>query len=524
MTMAMLVLLCECRAGAQSPPPRSELGALVGKFQSLVQRGGPDLPRALELDQQSRRAMQQGRPDEAVELLRQAIAVLDPQGGGAAVRPAGPPAGPPPGAPPGAGSSPLASAPGPAVPLPPETERSPFGVHAPFLVDRSTAFPREELLADLDDMGVRWVRLILPEADLLAADLAKRGIGVLAIAGGPGNRLPADRAGFESTLRAAVRRNRGVVKCWQVGNEPDLLGPAAAEYLPLLKASYGVIKSECPECTVVLGGLGYGNPAFEAPGAGQALEYLRVLLEGGAAGSFDVFDLHFPGTAAGYARLGERLSSFRALLGQYGAGGVPVWITEMSTYTGSPVPLTTPGLRIEFPQQSEAAQAAALVRLYVTGLRFGVGRMFWNLLVERNGFAGVKNGYYDNAGVLRNPDNGRGTGRKLAYYAYRKMTEVFRGAETGGVEVIREGDGTCIYRFARGGKSLWVVWAEGDGATLEVPGVRGVEATLTLAVPAAATGADVSTPAGGYTTLRVPVTDGKVRVRPGANVAFVEED
>ena len=525
MVLVTLVLFTEDRAGAQQPP--ADLGALIGRFQSLKQRGGPDLPRALELDQQSRRALQQGRPGEAVELLRQAIAVLDPQGSGTEVRPAGPPGGPPPGTGfsplPGTGFSPLPATPGPAVPLPPATERSPFGVHAPFLVDRSRELPREKLLAELDDLGVRWVRLILPEADALARELALRGIGVLAVTG-PGNRLPADRADFESQLRAAVRRNRGVVKHWQVGNEPDLFGPAAAEYLPLLKAAYGVIKSECPECVVVLGALGFGNPALEAPESDRAVEYLTALLAGGAAGSFDVFDLHFPGAADSYARLGERLATFRELLGRYGAGATPVWITEMSTYCGSPVPLTTAGRRIEFPPQSESAQAAALVKLYVTGLRFGVGRMFWNLLVERSLFAGVENGYFDNVGVLRNPENRRGTGRKLAFFAYRKMTEVLGEADPGSVAVIREGGGVHIYRFARGGRALWAAWAEDEGATLEVPGVRGAAATVTLAVPLVATGSALATSAGAYSTQRVPVTDGRVAVRAGANVAFVEED
>jgi tetrahydromethanopterin S-methyltransferase subunit B len=56
-------------------------------------------------------------------------------------------------------------------------------------------------------------------------------------------------------------------------------------------------------------------------------------------------------------------------------------------YDGDPMEPQPKPLLADLPVQSEAEQAAGLVKTYVHGVAIGIDRIFWNLVVERTDWA-----------------------------------------------------------------------------------------------------------------------------------------
>lgn len=367
-------------------------------------------------------------------------------------------------------------------------ENSPFGVHNPYMVETGpfSSVSRAGITPDLADIGAGWVRVIVPELKFAKEELDAAGVNILAICGAPGNRLPPDERMFAEMTRRTVRQHKSRIKYWEVGNEPDMSGPGPRPYAALLKATYRAIKDECPECQVVLGGLAFGttfSDGEEITPSSPGPRFLNELLEAGAGGFFDILAFHFPGGAQDYVKLTHSLGVFKKVLRDKGVPEKPVWITEMSTYDGTPAPLFLNGKRSVFKPQTEAEQAAGLIKMYVFGIRSGVKKMFWNLMVERHGFGGVADGYYDNVGLVHNPKNDGKYGKKLAYYAFKKMTEVLDGADWDSMAPVIEGDGVYVYRVNRRARPVYVAWAEGHSAKQVKISFAGKQAKLTYGVP-----------------------------------------
>jgi hypothetical protein len=244
----------------------------------------------------------------------------------------------------------------------------------------------------------------------------------------PSSFLPRDMQGYRDYVQAVVERYDGnapgspVVRYWQVENEPNL-GPQQGtpeQYAELLRETYRAAKQANPRCKIVIGGVG----GWVGHGPGSSLQqfrtfYIPVLKELDGTG-FDIFDYHWYGNALGdYRAYGEVHHEVRAALNKYGFKQVPIWITEMGSFSGRP--------RGHRPQ-SEAQQAGDLLRRYVYPLSLGVQKVFWAFgLVE--GFK-HDDGYFDHTGLIydghETGDRGRGV-RKLAYYTYKLMTEELEG-------------------------------------------------------------------------------------------------
>lgn len=179
----------------------------------------------------------------------------------------------------------------------------------------------------------------------------------------PNSYLPADTAAYQALVRAAVERYDGdgaddmpglavPVRYWQVGNE---ISNRLDGFATLQQVTYVAIRDACPECRVLIGGVGGMPEQYPQNFYGVYLPILRAL----AGRYMDIFDFHRYGNATGdYRRMGEALAVIRSGLTQTGFASVEIWVTEMGTYSESPS-----GPLRAWPSQTEAQQAGDLFKM-----------------------------------------------------------------------------------------------------------------------------------------------------------------
>jgi hypothetical protein len=113
-----------------------------------------------------------------------------------------------------------------------------------------------------------------------------------------------------------------------------------------------IIKSQCPDCKVIFGGMS-GYVKDENDPSAHYLEEVLVALEGiGDKKYFDWFVVHFPCEATDYKEMKNSATVRRNIMERHGYEDKPILMTEMSTYDGEPADFP-----IEFPPQSESEQA-----------------------------------------------------------------------------------------------------------------------------------------------------------------------
>ena len=406
-------------------------------------------------------------------------------------------------------------------------EDSPFGFH-PALVTK--AFYSDSGYIDAQNIGVRWNRpskyafwfKVQPvinnpaytwdEYDTLYGNIPE-GINILAnIATEPGREdfgyeiqdsyLPIDQDKYTAFVKATVERydgdgigeedfNGGVfpnpIKYWQVDNEPNALKTGYAE---LQQITYMAIKEACSDCQVLIG----GATGFPDNFADNFPLYAQILSD--LNGQYvDIFDFHWYGSADGeYRESKDAYDLVRSELNKYGFWNIPVWITEMGSYSGDPVDM--PG--ILQPYQSERQQAGDYLKRFIYPLSFGVKKIFPAFgLME--GFK-QNNGYFDHTGLIYDgafsDDLGLGI-KKLGYYSYKLMTEKLEGSDWDNIQVIQELGNVYIYKFLKGGESVYVAWWDyfddtGVSKTITFNVDFTGDALITTAVPNADSGADLN--------------------------------
>ncbi len=454
--------------GTGGPAP---FGEAIREYRFLLhqsQKAGRDVSRAMELNGQSIESHRKGDREGARLYLDEAILQLKESGRAAA------------------------KSPGLSAPYSSAHAASPFAIHGPYIMDKTTAFGPADITGFLLDIHARAIRIIAPEIARLGAELDRLvSNGVLLYADvGPES---------ETELRHLVAANRSSIRYWRVGNEPD--APYGYQenpetYLDMLKRVYTTIKSEDPEAHVSIGGLANGR---DVRATSQGPAFLKAILDRGGGEYFDIFAFHFQGSALEYEKLKHTVEFYRQMLASYGYDK-PIWITEFGTYSGQPAIDHRSPVRLEL--QSEAEQAMGMVKFHVYGLGLGVDKMFWSLLVERHRFGGRKNSYFDNIGLIHNPcNNGENSGgcsgsadRKLSYHTYRFMVETLDGTDWDRVKTVLDSNGTYVYRFPRlqDGPPVWVAWSDAPGgATVFLDIDPGTSLSVVEAVPAVETGAAV---------------------------------
>jgi len=317
--------------------------------------------------------------------------------------------------------------------------------------------------------------------------------------------LPKDEKAYRKFVQKLVERYDGdgisdmpelrvPIKHWQVDNEPP---HGLGDYAAFLQMTCKAVKEADPDAKVLIGGV----PGF--PPASRYIDnfkrsYLPILddLSKFKKSCFDIFDFHWYGNAAGdYLEMKEAYTHIQDALKKRNL--MPpdgFWMTEMGTYSGDPAPVRMLS-SVDFPFQTEKQQAADLVKRNVYALSLGIKKIFMAFGITE-GFK-CDEGYFDFTGLIYDGkygnDQGKGV-KKLAYYAYQKMTEILEGSDWESIRIIQDKDGIHIYRLYKNGKPIWIAWNDNSGArpvTLRLDNnTAGV--TITESVPHYASGKDVA--------------------------------
>ncbi len=345
----------------------------------------------------------------------------------------------------------------------------------------------------------------------------------------PSSYIPIDEDKYAAFVRATVERYDGdglddmlgltnPIKHWQVGNEPS---NKLSGFADLQRMTYQAIKEVCRECTVLIGGAA-GFPdnyvlRFDSV-------YLPILAQ--LAGQYvHVFGFHWYGMATGDYRLRDSVTGedvyqhVRNVLTTNGfPPDLPIWITEMGSYSGDPI-------EPEFPFQTERQQASDYLKRFVYSLSRGVKKIFPAFgLME--GFI-HNDGYFDHTGLIY---NGRGSNdlglgvKKLGYYTYKLMTEKLEESDWQNIQTVHEQNGVYLYKFSKQGKPIWVAWNDSsDTRTITISGITSNWVEMTEAVPKYQSGKDVTDYGTAFQMDTLAVVNGSVSLQLAEKPVFVEE-
>ena len=520
LSMACLIILIVSVHSAQKE--EVDIGQLIRDYNALLtekKKTGSDLSAAEMLDHQSREAMAQGNPGLAAMLLEDAIRILkDPLAGLSSDS---------------LESNSFSSSDFKTVStvvIDDISWRSPFGIFGPyqFALDSKKIMNRQKINAYLTDLGVKWVQE-MP----VGIKNVPPSIGIYSRVGREGGARPPgiDYDAYKGALRKTIERFKNRVKYWEVDTEPGGFGPPKGwkgheeEYAIFLKETYGVIKNECPDCMVVLGGTaGIAGGRREDSNA----VFVRKILDYGAGQNFDVFSfkLHHH-KVSDYVDLKNKMEIYERIFSDRNLDLKKKSIfLETGIYDGNPKYL--PGHPLSFihlPSQTEFQQAAGLVKTYVYAIAHGVNRIFWNEVLERHNFGGEKHNPFNYYGLVNNPLNEDGKShKKLAYYTYKKMVEVLEGSDWKNLVTVRDEGGIFIYKFNRQGKMIIVAWNDGnEESDIRIPGLKSSKIRITYAVPDKPSGLEVQDYRTSFKTFTVNVQENAIRMSIRDNPVYVEE-
>lgn len=215
----------------------------------------------------------------------------------------------------------------------------------------------------LDEVAALSRRYRLPVVGVLRSTPAP--LSSCPTAHDPGLCAPTSYSLYGSLAGAIAAHARGVIRHWEVLNEPDgswAFHGSPGQYAWMLRRAYDAIKSVAPEDRVLLGGvMGPGSRGWLA----------RVFATAGtdARHRFDLANAHLRGTVD-HVRWGT--ARFREFFAGYGFHG-PLWVTEHG-YPGETRFQRDPSYR-----GGEPAQARYLRQSLPTLVRAGAGQVFVTL-------------------------------------------------------------------------------------------------------------------------------------------------
>ncbi len=341
--------------------------------------------------------------------------------------------------------------------------------------------------------------------------------------------LPADEEAYKIFVKEAVKRYP-FIQYWQIGNEPSY-NERMSDYGKFLLITYEAIKEANPRAKVLIGGVsGLRMPQDTATYKNNFDRVYLPLLEDVARQKkrcFDIFDFHWFAQAGGDYKIAK--DAYNYIREKISELNIPepesYWITETGTYSGDPKSLRREGKFVDFPYQSEREQAIDLIKRYVYPLSFGVKKVFWAWGLKE-GFH-YDESFFDFTGLIYDGkfdhDQGRDV-KKLSYYTYKKMIEILEGSDWDNIQAIQEAGGIYIYKFTKGGKSIWVVWNDNSKSQTVILNVGSIDSVkITEAVPKYELGKDVSDYSSVFNTETKSVSGGLVSITLGDKPVFVEE-
>jgi len=305
----------------------------------------------------------------------------------------------------------------------------------------------------------------------------------------PGTYLPSDSAKYVRFVQAAVSRYAAFpnpVLYWQIDNEPSVL--RRGEFPRFVRMTYAAIKQARPDAQVLIGGATGFPEDFISNFRPQYLPILESLNGYG----FDIMDFHWYGHAFGHYRQARiAYDTVRAALDRNGFQNIPIWITEMGSYSDT-ISWSPP-----YPRQSDTLQARDYFKRFIYPLSFGVKKIFPAFgLIE--GFK-QNDGYFDHTGLIYDGlgmgDRGFGV-RKHGWYMYQRMTQQLEGATWDSLRALPTGlDSVYAYRLLRQNVPLYIAWWDyfaklypEDSVVLTLGGISSAKVAVSPVIPYDTTG------------------------------------
>jgi len=247
---------------------------------------------------------------------------------------------------------------------------------------------------------------------------------------------------------------------WQIGDEPDKVGISADEYVDYFVEVSDVVKGECENCKILLGG------ASDKSSVGFYEEVLVKL--NGLGKEFDIFDYHFWSKKGDEMLAEESAIAYFDMLNRTDNLRRDFWVTEMGTYSGEPT---------GYSSQTEEDQARFFIKVFALLFSNKVDLVVSDL-VENYKFEGVSNGYFDHTGLVYD-----GFGESIGKLGVKKKSyDMFRILADKFTDVNRYDKipGFTRYKFIKKNDDyFYIAWGSG-GFTLgenqiRMIGVDGVE-------------------------------------------------
>lgn len=346
----------------------------------------------------------------------------------------------------------------------------------------------------------------------------------------PGSFIPIDTIKYKAFVKATVERYDGdgindmpgltnPIKYWQVGNEPSVF--QAGGFSELQRITYLSIKDACQECSVLIGGA-TGMPPVEK----YLLQFdkqFKPILDSLKGNYIDIIDFHWYGNATGdYLSAKNVFGHIRSTLNNIGFPQIPMWITEMGSYSGNPS--YVPQDHNQWLPQTERQQAIDYFKRFIYSLSFGVKKIFPAFgLME--GFK-LNNGYFDHTGLIYDgkgsSDLGLGV-KKLAYFTYKLMTEKLEGSDWGSIQTLNDLDEIYAFKIIKNDRPIWIVWS--DNSQIELIPFACIDAErvkITKAVPCFELGKDVSDYSTAFDTSEHDVINGSIILQLDEAPVFIE--
>lgn len=260
-----------------------------------------------------------------------------------------------------------------------------------------------------------------------------------------GHKYPRDLRTAYRFARKLAETFPGKIRVWEFWNEPDLPGGgfwdgSAWEFASMSKAAYLGFKAGDPSIPVT-------NGSFcSAPGTDR---FAREALQNDLVEYFDIFNFHTYGPLKEYPAL---VGGWKKLLQKYGAGDMPVWVTENGTYAEGPAQVAPRGGRNHVHSHGqEMIWAEFIPKSQLLFQSLGVARDFSFVLPPMNEQQGKKNW-----GLIRYDYTA-----KPGFTAFATLTDQLGNAEYLGQPDFGPGIRAFLFRQLDGTQTL-AFWSESE--------------------------------------------------------------
>jgi hypothetical protein len=272
----------------------------------------------------------------------------------------------------------------------------------------------EEVFAEMESLGVRWVRwnthwLTLEPAagsfdwrslDAIVAAATKHNLKLLitlrAISTWGSTRVPVNLTGggyhatsppkstgqYNAWVTATTSHYKGKVAAWQIENEPNAKAfwdGTRDEYISLLKAGYTAAHTGDPGAVVLPAGLacGFSNAAPAEAKKASIGEWFNAILDSKAYDALDLHDYYPPETPNAWGITFEDYIGWERRWIKTKGFSPPLWMSEAGV---SSEPVNVGGQSVGFTPEK---QAADLGKVYAQAAANGIAHVFWIKLVDR---------------------------------------------------------------------------------------------------------------------------------------------